>query len=97
MAVKGKVKRNKSAMKKARQSEARNVRNRHEISTMKTAIKAADASMTTGDAAQSQEKLRLAIKTIDQAASKGVLHRNTASRRISRLTKRFNKAAAPSA
>ena len=53
-----------------------------------------DSSLKGGDVEAAKEKLRLAIKSIDMASSKGVLHRNTAARRVSRLTKRVNRAAA---
>ena len=86
--------RNRSGMKRARQAEKRRLRNRHVQSTVKTAIKSVDASLKSGDMETAKEKLRLAIKSIDMASSKGVLHRNTAARRVSRLTKRFNRAAA---
>lgn len=95
MAKKPGTTRNKSAMKQARQAEKRRVRNQNMKSTVKTATKKVDAGIAAGDAPDTKEKLRLAIKTIDMAASKGVLHRNTASRKISRLTKRVNKELSP--
>lgn len=83
---------NKSAIKRARQSEERRLRNLHIKSTMKTLIKkfiSVLESKTTGD---TNESLRNAVSYIDSAASKGVIHRNNAARKISRLTKMANSA-----
>ena len=97
MATQPGQKKNRSAMKRVRQAEKRRLRNRHVVSTVKTAIKAVDASLAEKDIDGAREKLRRAIKTIDMARSKGVLHRNTAARRVSRLTKRFNQAVSAAA
>jgi len=70
------------------------VRNAHVKSTVKTAMKKADASLLEGNKADATEKVNLAVRTLARAASKGVLHRNTAARRISRLTRKLNKTAA---
>ncbi len=77
----------KSQIKRNRQNEVRRVRNkavRTELKTrVKTAVKAADTGA--GDGA---EALRLAVKRIDKAAAKGVIHKNQAANRKSRLMKR---------
>jgi len=75
----------KSQIKRNRQNEAARLRNRAVRSELKTRIKQAEAA--TGDDAD--ELVRLAVKRIDQAAAKGVLHRNTAARRKSRLMRRL--------
>ena len=73
----------KSQIKRNRQNEKRNARNRSVRSENRTRIKNA----LTADADSADEQLRLAIKSIDKAAQKGVMHRNTAARKKSRLIK----------
>ena len=80
----------KSAKKRARQSEKRRARNRHLTSGLKTAVKSVHA--TSGDDAVTA--LRGAESAIRKAATKGVLSKKQASRRISRLTKSVNRATA---
>ncbi|MCU0588631.1 MAG: 30S ribosomal protein S20 [Syntrophobacteraceae bacterium] len=77
-------------MKRARQSEARRLRNRARKTRMKTAIRGLEEAMSAGAGDALQEKLKEAISIIAKTASKGVIHRNTASRKISRLTRRVN-------
>ena len=57
---------------------------------MKTSIKKVDAAITAGDKAAAQAALLVAISEIDKATSKGVYHKNTASRKVSRLSKAVN-------
>ena len=90
MAAKAPVKRNLSAEKRARQADAKNARNRAAKSTIKGVTKAVEASVKANDKDAATKTLQAAIKTISSAKSKGILHRNTASRKISRLTKRTN-------
>lgn len=68
---------------------------KHEInkaikSKVKTAIKKVDAAISTGDKAVAAEALKAATIEIDKAATKGVYHKNTSSRKVSRLTKAVN-------
>ena len=84
----------KSAMKRTRQSEIRNLRNRTIKSKMKTAIKAVFAAIEEQSVEKAQAALRAAIPVIDRVAVKGSLHKNTTSRTVSRLTKRVNAFAA---
>lgn len=60
---------------------------------LKTVIKKADAAIDS-NAADKEAAMKTAISAIDKAQSKGVIHKNTASRKISRMAKRANKAAA---
>jgi small subunit ribosomal protein S20 len=78
----------KSQIKRNRQNEKRRVRNRAVRSELRTREKAALAAAGTeaGD-----EALRLTIKRIDKAAAKGVLHKNAAARRKSRLVARVRQ------
>ncbi len=61
-------------------------------SNLKTVVKKADAAISAG-AADKDEKLKAAVVAIDKAAAKGVLHKNTASRKVARLAKAASKAA----
>ena len=85
----------KSAKKRIRQNEKRRSRNRHGRSTLRTAIKKVETSVEGKQADQAQVSLRQAVKLLDKAANKGLIHRNNASRRVSRLTRKVNALAAP--
>ena len=76
----------KSQIKRNRQNEKRRVRNKAVRSEMRTRVKAARTSAEAGDE-NSAENLKLAIKHIDKAASKGIIHKNNAARKKSRLIK----------
>lgn len=80
----------KSAIKRAKQNEVRRLRNRARKTRMKTAIKGLEEAIAAGSKDVLQERLQEAISVIAKTASKGVIHRNTASRKISRLTRRVN-------
>jgi len=86
------LKKNKSAIKRAGQAEKRRLRNSHVKSTMKTNIKKALSALTEKDAANVEASAKAAIAYIDKAASKGVIHKNQAARRVSRLAKKAHKA-----
>jgi small subunit ribosomal protein S20 len=82
----------RSQIKRNRTNERRRQRNRAVKSELRTRVKT--ALTTAGDEGTGDEALRLALKKIDKAASKGVIHKNAAARRKSRLQKQINKAAA---
>ena len=75
----------KSQIKRNGQNEKRRVRNKAVRSELKTRVKSAVTAAGTDDQVQA---LRLAMKKIDKAAAKGVIHKNQAARRKSRLMKR---------
>ncbi len=77
----------KSQIKRNRQNETRRVRNKAVRSELRTRTKAAVSAAEAGE--PYEDELRLAIKRIDKAAAKGVLHKNTAARKKSRLVKRL--------
>ncbi len=77
----------KSQIKRNRQNERRRLRNRAARSEIRTRMKKAIAAAEAGDA-DADERLRAAIATIDKAAGKGILHKNTAARKKSRLVRR---------
>ena len=82
----------KSAKKRIRVIDKKTARNRRVRNHLKAILKAYDAALATGEMETAKEKLALAEKRLMQAASKGTIHKNAASRKVSRLTKRFNKA-----
>lgn len=75
-----------SAIKRHKQSEKRRLRNASTKSALKTSIKKVNEAITSGKADETAASLKAAVKALSKAASKGVLHKNTASRKISRLT-----------
>ncbi len=75
----------KSAQKRNRQAMKRRGRNQAVRTQVKSAVKKAREALASKDPARAQEALRAATRTLDKAASKGVLHKKNASRRIARL------------
>lgn len=84
----------KSAKKRIKIIEKRTLRNKAIKSRVKTAIKKFEKALAGGALEEARENLRQAIRIIDKAVTKGVLHRNTAARKKSRLQQRFNRAVA---
>ena len=82
----------KSAMKRAQVIRIRTKRNAAYRSMMKTAIRRFEAALKAGDLDKAREELKKALRTIDKIETKGVIHKNTANRKKSRLSKAFNKA-----
>lgn len=80
----------KSAIKRAKQSEQRRLRNRARRTRMKHAIKSLEEALASRNVEEARSRLQEAISVIDRTASKGVIHKNHASRRISRLTQQVN-------
>jgi small subunit ribosomal protein S20 len=83
----------KSQIKRNRQNLVRHERNKAVRSELKTRSKSAVAAAESG-ADDADERLRQALKRIDMAAAKGVIHKNQAARRKSRLVAKVNRAAA---
>ena len=75
----------RSAKKRVRQTELRRNRNRAGRSAMNTAIKKFEGALKSGE--QVEQELSQTVKTIDKAAARGIIHRNAAARRKSRLMK----------
>jgi len=80
----------KSAIKRIRTNAEANVRNRAARTRVKNAVKSMRDTLATGDVAASAATLSQTVSTLQRMARKGVLHRRTASRRISRLAKALN-------
>jgi small subunit ribosomal protein S20 len=83
----------KSAIKRTKVSERRHLRNRSAKSAVRTYVKAAEKSIKsrTATAELTQEAVARALKELDSTASKGILHKNNAARRKSRLMKKLNQ------
>lgn len=81
-----------SVLKRTRQAKKRELRNKAMKTKIKTFVKKLEALYATKDKDAIEKGLKEAISVISSAASKGIIHKNTASRKISRITKRTNKA-----
>lgn len=80
-----------SAKKRLRQNVKRNSRNKAAKSALKTQIKKFSSSLKEQNPQATEEELRLTIKKLDKGVSQGILKKNTASRKKSRLTKKLNQ------
>ena len=81
----------KSAKKRILVIETKTLRNKMIKSKVKTMIKNVETAIANGDKAAAEANLKVATSEISKAASKGIFHKNTASRKISRLTLAVNK------
>ena len=84
----------KSAMKRARQNEKRRAANRVYRSSARTHIKKARRLIDAGDLEQAEVQVASAVRALDKAAQKGIIHKNNAARRKSRLASLLRKAQA---
>ncbi|MCI5885089.1 MAG: 30S ribosomal protein S20 [Clostridiales bacterium] len=82
----------KSAKKRIRVIDKKTARNRRIKGHLKAVLRNFDEALASGNMELAKEKLTLAEKKLMQAAAKGTIHKKAASRKVSRLTKRFNKA-----
>ena len=80
----------KSQIKRNKQNQAARLRNRVYRGSARTSLRKAQAAIRTEDAVNSQVEVQKAIRALDKAAAKGVIHKNNAARRKSRLMARFN-------
>lgn len=87
MPAKAAKKKNLSVIKRARQAEKRNLRNVPVRSKIKTLSKKVEGAISGKNKEQIEKLLRETTKTIYSAVSKGILHKNTAARKISRLAR----------
>jgi small subunit ribosomal protein S20 len=81
----------KSAIKRLRSAERRRLRNRVYSGRARTAIKKAHHLMDEGRLEEAHEAVRIAVSALDKAAEKGIIHKNNAARRKSRLMRRLNR------
>ncbi|MBP1591766.1 MAG: 30S ribosomal protein S20 [Oscillospiraceae bacterium] len=79
----------KSAMKRVKVNKVKAANNKATRSNLKTMLKKADAAVAE-NASDKEAAIRLAIKKVDQAAAKGLIHKNKAARKKSQLAKKLN-------
>ena len=80
----------KSAEKRLRQTEKRTVINRARLSRVRTFVKKVETAIETGDKAVAQSAFQIAQPELHRATTKGVMHKNTVARKLSRLAARIN-------
>ncbi|CAN5353237.1 MAG: 30S ribosomal protein S20 [Chloroflexia bacterium] len=81
----------KSALKRVKVSERRRLRNRTYRSAARTMVRRAESVIATGDVDAAASAVGSAVSMLDRTAGKGVIHRNNAGRRKSRLMSKYNK------
>ena len=86
----------KSAIKRIRSSERKRMRNKPVRTALKTYVRVAQTRIGGKDTEESADAVVHAISALDKAASKGIIHRNQAARRKSRLMAKLNKLSAAS-
>ncbi len=84
-----------SARKRIRQTEKRTIRNRARKSRVRTFLRKVEQAIAGGDHDAAREALRVAQPELQRAATKGVMHRNTVARKMSRLSARVKALGAP--
>ncbi len=88
MAAKSAPKKNLSTLKRVRQAAKRRLRNQSAKTKIKTYVGKLDAAISSKDKASIEAALKEAVSVITTAASNGSIHRNTASRKVARISKR---------
>ncbi|CAG7639641.1 30S ribosomal protein S20 [Paenibacillus solanacearum] len=84
----------KSAIKRVKVSEKRRMRNASHKSALRTAVKAFETAAASSNVETAQSALIAASKKLDKAATKGLIHKNAAARKKSRLAKKLNQLSA---
>lgn len=84
----------KSAEKRVLVTARRSLRNASLKSALRTTVKKFESTIAHNDVDQARIALKIATRALDKAATKGIIHRNAASRKKSRLTRRLNAAVA---
>jgi len=82
----------RSAIKRLRSAERRHLRNRMHRGRARTAVKKARLLIEAGRLEEARDAVRAAVSALDKAAEKGILHKNNAARRKSRLMRELNRA-----
>jgi small subunit ribosomal protein S20 len=85
----------KSAIKRTKQIEKRRLQRASQKSDLRTAMKNFEKAVLANDVELAKTTLLVAVKKLDKAATKGLIHKNAANRHKSRLMKKFNKLTAP--
>ena len=86
----------KSAIKRARQNEKRRQHNASQRSALRTAVKAVEAAIANNNLEEAKKAFQIATKKLDKAVTKGLIHKNAAARKKSRLAKKINALASAS-
>ncbi len=81
----------KSAKKRVQLTEVRNARNKAEKTALKTDMKKFDAAVAEGNRTAAEGAYKVAVKAVDKAAAKGILHKNNAAHKKSSMTLKLNK------
>jgi small subunit ribosomal protein S20 len=87
----------KAALKRIRVAERNRLRNRPYRSAARTFVKKAEVAIRSGDQEAARAAVAVATSTLDKVAGKGIIHKNNAARRKSRLMAKFNRLIAPAA
>ena len=80
----------KSAIKRINVNEKNNVRNTSAKSDMRTAVKKVELAVANNNAAEAKDALTVAVRKLDKAVTKGIMHKNAAARHKSRLAQKVN-------
>lgn len=80
----------KSAKKRVLIGKVRNMRNKSDKSELKTVLKKFDAAVAGGDRGEAESAYKVAVKTVDKAAAKGLIHKNNAAHKKSSLDAKMN-------
>ena len=80
----------KSAKKRVKVTKAKNLQNQMAKSALKTVLKKFDAAVAAGDKSAAEDAYKVAVKAVDQAAAKHLLHKNNAAHKKSALTLKLN-------
>ncbi len=80
----------KSAEKRVLIAKERNAKNKIEKTKLKNSLKKFDAAVAEGNRETAESAYKVAVKTVDHAAQKGIIHKNNAARKKSSLTKKLN-------
>ncbi len=83
----------KSAKKRVLIGEVRNARNKADRSELKTVLKKVDAAVAGGNRAEAESAYKVAVKTVDKAAAKGLIHKNNAAHKKSSLDAKLSSMA----
>ena len=82
----------KSAKKRVKVIETKSMRNQMVKSALKTSLRRFQEAIASGDKTTAENTYRVAVKKVDQATAKGIMHKNAASRKKSQLAAVYNKA-----
>ena len=80
----------KSAEKRVQIAKVRNARNKADRSELKTVLKKFDAAVSEGNRTEAESAYKVAVKTVDKAAAKGLIHKNNAAHKKSSMSAKLN-------